>query len=903
MATSTAGAFHSTVIPDVEFFERQRRFHDFLDAPALYSGDLDYKDRLKKMLKQRNFRFVININELRQYSQDMAKGLLQEPLEWIPSLEAAVRELAVNLNDAFDIDFELNPIHVGVEGSFGGFHTTPRHLSASYLGNMVCLDGIVTSCSLVRPKMLRSVHYNEARKQFVMREYYDATMIGGQAPTPINYPTTGLNGEPLTSEFGLSHYRDYQSVTMQELPEKAPAGQLPRSVDIIFDADLVDSVKPGDRVQVVGVYKSLASIYNGAVPATFRAVMIANNVRMIGKDTHVPVMTTDDVENIKAIARRKDAFELLARSLAPSIYGHAYIKKAVLMQLLGGVEKNLENGTHIRGDINLMLVGDPSTAKSQMLRFVLSIAPLAIATTGRGSSGVGLTAAVTHDKETGERRLEAGAMVLADRGVVCIDEFDKMSDVDRVAIHEVMEQQTVTIAKAGIHASLNARCSVLAAANPIWGQYRETASPQENIRLPDSLLSRFDLLFIVLDSSNPDHDRRISSHVLRMHRYTPAGVAEGTPVSESGLFEAADESDLEEDDSATAVFQRHYANTAAADAADEEEEELAEDAQEILALSFVKKYIHYARTKCAPVLTKSASEYIAGAYAEFRQKREQTDIVEAKTFPVTPRTLETLIRLATAHAKARLSNRVERKDAKVAQEMIQFCLYKEVKKKPSKRRKRVEQEAEEEETSEEETSEDDDEQAEELIPRQSKRTAAKKTQAQKEFDVFDPASIDRDNGKEKMYAIPDEDIEPALRDLNIIAAQTQSGASCSGITKPAAAVATQDSQSSLFPDSLPFLSQSQPTQKQEEPEPIVEEETIPATSQTTAMIEPVYDPAHEAPVRSALYALRLTQGDAISVADLRQKLPDISEAHIEGVLKQLEVQNSIMYREGLIYLI
>ncbi|KAG1694007.1 hypothetical protein DVH05_022025 [Phytophthora capsici] len=664
---------------DEAFRRHKQYFQGFLSNEGGYGN---YQEKLSNMMRQKSARLVVDLNDLREYDSsftDMAVGgqdnivnrLLRNPAEFVPPFEEAVKENVFNLDSMYgskeaesskDMQF-----HVGFEGDFGHHNVNPRGLLASYLTQMVCVHGIVTKCSAVRPKVVRSVHYCKETNAILSREYRDNTSITG-APTSSVYPTKDENGNLLETEFGLSQYKDYQMISMQETPETAPLGQLPRSCEVIVENDIVDKCKPGDRVRVVGIYRPLGGNSTAASTAVFRTVLIANNIQLMGKEVNGIVMSAHDLTNVREFSKRQDAFEMLSRSIAPSIYGHAEIKQALLLQLLGGVEKNLENGTHLRGDVNILMVGDPSTAKSQLLRFVRTIAPLAVNTTGRGSSGVGLTAAVTMDPDTKERRLEAGAMVLADRGIVCIDEFDKMSEADRVAIHEVMEQQTVTIAKAGIHATLNARCSVLAAANPVYGQYNKNKKPQENIGLPDSLLSRFDLLFVVLDRLDRGADRNISDHVLRMHRYTRPGQ-EGVPlsfeVSSTDHMALLSESTGDRDDSKKSIFQKFdpllhggYQSSS-----------YDGSGNGILTLDFLKKYIYYAKMRYQPVLTDSAISLITEGYAELRMQQN------ARTLPVTARSLETLIRLASAHAKARLSKTIEAVDAEKAMSLISFALY------------------------------------------------------------------------------------------------------------------------------------------------------------------------------------------------------------------------------------
>ncbi|KAI7865380.1 MCM2/3/5 family-domain-containing protein [Spinellus fusiger] len=669
---------------DEKFEERARFFKEFLEYENIQGANVkgSYKVQIPAMLENGERRLVVSIDALRHYNPVYTEDILNSPNEWLPCFDKGLKEVVMTMSDPKTHGFLDLPFNVGLRGSFGEHQVNPRSLRAMFLGKLVCIEGIVTRCSLVRPKVIKSVHYCEKTKSHYMREYQDATTPGNSIPTGSVYPTEDDNGNALRTEFGFSTYRDHQTISIQEMPERSPPGQLPRSVDVILDDDLVDRAKPGDRVSIVGIYRSLGNRNANQTSSIFKTVVLCNDISLLstkaGGGIASPVINDKDIQNIHTLAKKKTVFDILSQSLAPSIWGHEYIKKAVLLMLLGGVEKNLENGTHIRGDINMLMVGDPSTAKSQILRYILNIAPLAIATTGRGSSGVGLTAAVTSDKETGERRLEAGAMVLADRGVVCIDEFDKMSDVDRVAIHEVMEQQTVTIAKAGIHTSLNARCSVVAAANPIYGQYDLTKDPGKNIALPDSLLSRFDLLFVVTDTMEETRDRQISEHVLRMHRYIPAGLDEGAPIKETmdDILEgdpeevAADNGDMYEKlgHSMQTGINRSSKNA------------------KILKASFVKKYIYYVKSHIQPVLTKKATETIINEYTSLRNDKEEDS--RKKTSPITARTLETLIRLSTAHAKARLSRTVEEKDAKAAAEVLRVAMFKEVlRAKKTKRRK------------------------------------------------------------------------------------------------------------------------------------------------------------------------------------------------------------------------
>ena len=352
-----------------------------------------------------------------------------------------------------------------------------------------------------------------------------------------------------------SKFVKFQEVRVQELPEQVPVGNIPRSMTCIARGDMCRRASPGDIVTVTGIFLPtpytvsprllrgcwLAVRAHGAhkfaclggrvldlFPQGFKAMragLITDTYLDVQslerlKKSYAELELTEEMENkIEEAASQADIYSQLARSLAPEIYGHVDVKKALLLQLVGGVTRQMQDGMRIRGDINICLMGDPGVAKSQLLKHITSVAPRGVYTTGKGSSGVGLTAAVLRDPVTKELTLEGGALVMADKGICCIDEFDKMEDADRTAIHEVMEQQTVSIAKAGITTTLNARTAILAAANPLYGRYNRRLTPTQNINLPAALLSRFDLLFLILDKPDEDGDLALARHITYVHQH------------------------------------------------------------------------------------------------------------------------------------------------------------------------------------------------------------------------------------------------------------------------------------------------------------------------------------------------------------------------------------------------
>jgi replicative DNA helicase Mcm len=552
-----------------------------------------YRNQLASLSLQGKRSVEVDFQQICAYNQEIAQNLMEKPDEWLKIIQTAAKS-QLQIEDP-EYGAQLEELKVRITNLF---EPTPiRKIGAQDLFKLRMVKGMIVKATVVKPKILNAAY---ECLRCGTRQHIPQTEGKRLRPVKCINPQCGRTG-PFRFVPEESKMINAQDIWMQETPEELPPGQLPRSFHIRAYEDLVDKVRPGDIALIVGIIKPLEI---RETSNTFDIYMEANSITQLNKE---PEATPEpaELEKIKELAKDPWIHKKIIASIAPAIYGYEEVKEAIMYLLFGGVPKERE-GTTIRGEINALLVGDPGTAKTQLLKFVQSVAPRGIYCSGRGSSGVGLTAAVLRDPDTNEMSLEAGALVLADRGIVCVDEIEKMRPEDRVNIHEPMESQQISIAKGGIVATLNARTAVLAAANPVFGRYNAYKTIFENLAtLPSTLLSRFDLIFLMLDRPDPERDKKMADHILNLHR----GAVQPPPIP-----------------------------------------------RELL-----RKYIAYAR-QINPEMSKEAVELLSNFYMKVREK---TDKVETLT-EIGARQLEALVRIAEARARAALRKEVLPEDAEAA---------------------------------------------------------------------------------------------------------------------------------------------------------------------------------------------------------------------------------------------
>ena len=570
-----------------------------------------YFDRINHMMASNSTSLIADYIDLDVANPEIAKLITYKPDETLEAFNEAVVSILREIH--FDYAEEIKE---KVKVRIGNYTVQKglRDINAEVIDKLIGVSGMVVRSSEVKP-LAKKIGYRCLNCDAINEAQLKGLSL--RKPTKcINCSEKELEMDPENSIF-----TDFQLVRLQELPEDLPAGQLPHYVEVTVMDDLVDRCRPGDRVLLTGIVRiEHEQIAPQAKTNLFRLRMEGNNIEYLGglagtKDTRTlerMAISGEDEKQIFAIAGKPDAYDKLIASFAPHIYGHEIIKEAILLLIVGSVTKKLDDGSTRRGDINIFLVGDPGTAKSEMLKYAAKIAPRGLYTSGRGTTAAGLTAAVIRDK-SGIMMLEAGAVVLGDQGLVCIDEFDKIKPEDRSSLHEVMEQQTCSVAKGGIVATLNARTSILSAANPMYGKYDVFKNITENVNLPIPLLTRFDLIYVIRDMPEREKDSRIAGHILEIHR------------------------------------------------------DVEHAAQPAIEMDLFRKYLAYAK-QIEPKLTIEVINALRDYYMKMRNVDSEGMIT------VTPRQLEGLIRLATARARLLLQDNVKIEDAERAIYLVQRML-------------------------------------------------------------------------------------------------------------------------------------------------------------------------------------------------------------------------------------
>ncbi|OJJ44375.1 hypothetical protein ASPZODRAFT_781487 [Penicilliopsis zonata CBS 506.65] len=618
-----------------------REFKAFLTEFTDPAGASVYGNRIKTLGEVNSASLEVSYNHLSSTRATLSYFLCNEPTEVLKVFDQVALDVTLfHYPQYHDIH---NEIHVRITDLPLCF--TLRELRQSHLNSLVRVTGVVTRRTGVFPQ-LKYVMFLCQKCHTTLGPYQQEA----NTEVKITYCQSCQSKGPFTVNSEKTVYRNYQKLTLQESPGSVPAGRLPRQREVILLADLIDLAKPGDEIEVTGIYRNSydAQLNNRNGFPVFATIIEANHVIKSHDQLAGFRLTDEDEQKIRALARDPDIVDKIIRSIAPSIYGHQDVKTAVALSLFGGVSKEVQGKMSLRGDINVLLLGDPGTAKSQVLKYVEKTAHRAVFATGQGASAVGLTASVRRDPLTSEWTLEGGALVLADRGTCLIDEFDKMNDQDRTSIHEAMEQQTISISKAGIVTTLQARCAVIAAANPVGGRYNSTIPFSQNVELTEPILSRFDILCVVRDMVDPNEDDRLANFVVESHhRANPARRLrdqDGNLVNENG--DLIDEEGYRIDSNGARlpllddeVRDRMESKRKA------EEENAGEIPQELL-----RKYILYAREKCKPKLYQIDQDKIARLFADMRRESLATG-----AYPITVRHLEAIMRIAESFCKMRLS--------------------------------------------------------------------------------------------------------------------------------------------------------------------------------------------------------------------------------------------------------